>query len=93
MPSRRDEPAFILGSLDGTALVLRQHFGDHIVDPQFSGHCLGRRSAISGEHDDADVFTVQLPNRLRSSRLDRIGDTDQSGELAVHSHEQFSDIW
>src|ERR1035438_6134281 len=56
--------------------VFRQHLGDNIVDSQFAGYCLGRRSAISSHHHDPDVLFVQLPNGLRGGAFDRICDTD-----------------
>ena len=40
-------------------------------------------AAVAGQHDDAQSFVVQQPDRLRRRLLDRIGDADQPRQLAV----------
>ena len=70
------------------ALVLRQHFGDDLVDPELFRHRLGRHATVAGQHDDPHAFGVQLPDGFGAGRLDGIGDAEPSRELAVHRDKQ-----
>src|SRR5579859_5589250 len=73
-----DEASLLLKPLDLVALVLWQYFGDYVIDTQLARHCRSRRAAVSREHDDPDVFLMQLLDSFGRSLLDGIGHTNQS---------------
>ncbi len=53
--------------------------------PSSAPTALGRGGAVAGHHHDAKPLAVELLDCLRGARLDRVGDAEHSGELAVDS--------
>ena len=74
--------------LTTSALLLGQHFGDR---PRRCRACAATASAVVRlspvSMTIAQPSVVQLPDRLGRGRLDRIGDAEQPGELAVDGDE------
>ena len=68
-------------------LVLRQHLGADLVDPEPAGHRLRRALVVAGRHHDAEAEPVQRLKRRRRRLLHRIGHRDEPGERPVHHHE------
>jgi hypothetical protein len=56
-PSRghRDLATLPVKFVDQRLLVLRQHAGAHIVDPELLGDCTSRRLVVAGGHDDGQA--------------------------------------
>ena len=48
--------------------------------PTAARHRLRRRADVARQHHDAQAFGVELPNRVRRRRLDRIVDDHRAGE-------------
>ena len=55
--------------------------------PTCARHRLGGRAAVAGQHDDLQAFRCSARDRLRRRRLDRVGDADEPGRLAVDGDE------
>ena len=76
--------ALRLEFLDLACLVARQHVGEHSVDPETLRDALCRALVVSGQHDDLDAARAQRLDRFHRRRSHRIGDGDQTHELAAH---------
>ena len=55
--------------------------------PSLARHGLRGGAVVAGQHDDADSVGPQARQRRRRRRLDRIGDGDDAGGLAVDGNE------
>ena len=55
--------------------------------PSLLRHGLGRGRVVAGQHDDADAGRLERGDRSRGRRLDRIGNGDDAGRLAVDGDE------
>ena len=68
-------------------LVFRRHLGVHLVDADLPGDGIGGHGIVARQHDDFEAGPVQQLNGFRRGRLDRVGDAEQTGSLAVDAHE------
>ena len=55
--------------------------------PSCPGDGAGRQLVVAGRHDDLQAALMQRADRVGRRRLDRIGDGDDAGELAVGGDE------
>ncbi len=78
-----DDAAVVAEALHHLALAIWQHFGLDLVDAELARHGLGGGAVVAGEHDDADALGMKVGDRLRRRLLDRIGDGDDAGRLAI----------
>ena len=83
----RHDASFVLEPLHDGDLVLRQHLGDDVVDPELSRDRLGGRLAVARQHHHSDAHAAQCGDRLRRGRLDRVGDTDEATEAPIDADE------
>ena len=68
-------------------LVLRQHLGADLVDPEPPRHRPRRPLAVARRHHDAKPQPVQRLERRRRRLLHRVGDADEPRHRPVHHHE------
>ena len=73
--------------LDDVALVVGQDLGLDPVDAEAAGDGFGGDPVVAGEHDDLDAVGAQRLERLGGGVLDRVGDGDDAGDLAVDADE------
>jgi hypothetical protein len=73
-----------LEPFDDLRLLFRQHFRFDRLNAEFARHGLGRRPAVAGEHDDADLLFVQETYRFGRRLFDLIGDADQTGGPPIY---------
>ncbi len=52
--------------------LIRKNLRDNFIDVQLAGNCLSRFAAVTREHDNANAFFMQLPDRLRCGLLNRV---------------------
>ena len=57
------------------------------VMPSLPATASRRGAIVAGQHDDADALGAQRGERVRRRLLDRIGDGDDAGELAIDRDE------
>src|SRR5215475_9456422 len=68
---------------DDRALLIRQHLGFDLGNPELLRNGLRRGAVVAGQHDDLDAFGRERLQRFRRRRLHGIGDRKQSSESAV----------
>ena len=74
---------------DEIELLFRPQAGADLVDAELGRHRLGGGGVVAGGHDDLEPELMQRLHRLGGALLDRIGDGDETGKLAVvgqHHH-------
>ena len=82
--ARHGHDAALLAELhDHRALLVGQHLRFHILDAEAPGNGLCGGTIVAGQHDDAHAILRQQLERLRCGGLDRVGDRNHRGELAV----------
>ncbi len=84
----RDDAALRAQALHHLLLLRRHDVGLERVQPQLGGHRLRGGSAVAGEHDHAHALVAQRLQRLLRGGLDRIGDSEKPGGLAVDGDEE-----
>ena len=83
----RHDAALGLEPLDHFALLLGQHLGPDVVDPELPRHGLGGRPVVAGEHDDPQALLVKRFIAAGGRFLDRVGDAEQARRPAVDGDE------
>jgi hypothetical protein len=83
MAGHRHHTPLLAQPLHHGALLLRQHLGLDLGDPEPLRDRLGGGAIVAREHDDAHALHVQRREGRRRRRLDRIGDGDQPHDLAI----------
>ena len=83
VPDERDLTA-LLETFDRSDLAVGQHFGDHLVDTEFSGDGVRGAGIVPGNHRYPQPEPVKRADSLRRRRLDGIGDRNNGGELPIH---------
>jgi len=78
----RDKPALVLKPLDRRRFLIRQHFGNHVIDAELAPDREGRRAAVSGQHRHPDTLAAQRLEGGYGAVLDRIGDGDEPDRLS-----------
>ena len=73
--------------LDHCALLLGQHLGFDILDAEAPGDGLCSGPIVAGQHDDAHAVLRQQLESLWRGGLDRIGNRNHRGNLAVDGKE------
>src|SRR5690349_17486814 len=68
-------------------LLRRENVRLNLADLELGGDCLRRGAIVSCQHDDTDAIAPELLEGRECSRLDRIGDPDDSGSPAVNRDE------
>ena len=63
----RDHPPLSLQPLDLVGLLVGQHLGADLVDPELACHRFGRGAAVAGQHDDSQPFGLQERASLPAS--------------------------
>ncbi len=59
--------------------LLRQHFGQHVLDSRLARDRLGGLAVVAGDHPDLQAHGAQTAHGLRGFRLDGVGDFDLAG--------------
>ena len=59
----------------------------NLVDAELGGDGLGGGLVVAGRHHDLQAQSMQLGDGLRGGRLDRIGNSEEAGKLAVDGEE------
>ena len=79
----RHDAALVLQALHRLGLLVRQHLGDDLVDPETAARRRRRSSRLSPvSMTIADALRVKLADRVGGRVLDRIGDAEQARRAA-----------
>ena len=82
-----DDAAVAPQFFDDAAFLLRQNLGLDFGDAELARHRLRGDAVVAGEHHDAQSLIAQRPERVRRGLFDRVGDTEQRGDIAVGGEE------
>jgi hypothetical protein len=74
-------------SADLLGLLVRQHFGEDVVDGNVGGDRLRGRGVVAGEHPHLQAECLQLGDRAGGIGLDGIGHDDQAGRFRIDGSE------
>ena len=78
----------LLETLDVRGLLVRQHLGQHVLDPNLTGDGLGYLPAIAGEHPHVEPQRPKLLDDAARLGFGRVLEADQAGQLTVDGHQQ-----
>ena len=82
-----DHASFAAQPLHHLRLAVGQHLRLDLVDAEMARDRLRGGAVVAGEHHHAQAFAPQRRQRGGRRFLDRIGDRDHAGELAVERDE------
>ena len=73
----------LAGPRSTSAFASGRTCGAHFVDAELAAPRFRRDAIVAGEHHDLEAFATQLIDGFARGRLDRIGDAEHAGRLAV----------